>query len=215
MGQLSKERLRLFDENSWKYYDWLSVLQDNGVKEIQDLQGQYLLKCPFHEDWNPSFRIRLHEHNYHCFSCGAFGTVTQLMWKLSESTLSQAQFYEQLLKANPAFQKELGFTSLYIDARTLDPQLAGRRRFNPKSSLGMQLPIAELGRKVRGLNDSWAGLVYSLTMLQAGETTDNVWTQAQRVLGEEKERAKLKSRVGSVSLLSLLDDEALEDGDIQ
>lgn len=213
MGQLSKERLRLFDDNSWKYYDWLAVLHDHGVKDIQDLQGQYLLKCPFHEDWNPSFRIRLHEHNYHCFSCGAFGSVTNLMWKLSESSLTQVQFYEQLLKANPAFQKELGFSSLYLDAKTLDPKLMGRRTFNPKTALGTQLPIAELGKKMRQLNDSWAGLVYSLTMLQAGETTDNVWAQAQKVFGEEKERDALKQRVGQVSLLSLLDDETFEGGE--
>lgn len=206
MGQFSKERMVALDNISWRYYDWLTVLGDAGVRDIQDLQGQYLLKCPFHEDKRPSFRIRVHEHNYHCFSCGAFGSVASLMWKLSETRLSQVQYYEQLLKANPAMQKELGFNSLFLDAKTLDPRLTKPRKFNPKSSIGTQMPVSALGRKVRAMQDDWKGLVYSLTMLQHGETTDNIYAQMCRVTNEHVQVAASKERVGVVSLMDLLGD---------
>lgn len=185
MGNLSKERLRAFDDASWHYYDWLTVLSDAGIKDIRDLQGQYLLKCPFHEDWNPSFRIRLNEHNYHCFSCGAFGTVADLMWKLQGGSLSKSQYYEQLLKANPSMQNYLGFSSLFIDSRSLDPALMGRRKFSAKDHLGSTLPLTVLGQEIRQLSDTWEALTYSMTLLQEGENPDELLAKAERAFSGE------------------------------
>ena len=205
MGHLSHERLSLFEERSWRYFDWLTVLNDAGIKNIQDLNGQYLLACPFHEDQSPSFRIRVKEHNYHCFSCNAFGSIVDLMWKLSGRSLSRAAFFDQILKSNPAMQVELGFKSLFIDAGTLDPALMGRRRFDPSSAIGMQMPMSVLSSKVRNISDSWEALVLSLTLLQEGEIPDNVYSRCKSILSGHPSAQSNVPADEKVSLLSLLE----------
>lgn len=203
MGQLSQTRFKAFVDASHLYFDWITVLNDAGVKDIQDLNGQYLLKCPFHEDWNPSFRIRLHEHYYHCFSCGDFGSVAKLMYKTSGTTLQQSQYFEQILKANPAMQRYLGFSSLFIDSKTLDPAFETRRKFSAKDHIGSSMPVSALARKVRGISDSWESLAYSLTLLQNGETTDNV---CANMMNMKKNTEQSTKSVERISLLSLTDD---------
>lgn len=202
MGQLSKERLRKFEDESHLFFDWLDVLRDAGITEIQDLQGQYLLKCPFHEDWSPSFRIRLHEHNYHCFSCNDFGTVAKLMYKLSSQTIPKVQFYERLIKCNPVIQSHLGFNSLFIDAFSLDEGFTGRRRFSAKEHIGSGMPLSVLFRSVKAQGDTWENLVYSLTMLQEGERPDTI---LHRIKGIKEQGSPVNSP--EVSLMSLISDD--------
>jgi len=197
--------MREFDEASWKYYDWLTVLQDAGIKDVQDLEGQYLLKCPFHEDYLPSFRIRLREHNYHCFSCNAFGSVANLMWKLQGSSMSQSQYYEQLLKANPAMQQFLGFNSLFIDSKSLDPALFGRRKFSAKNHLGATMPLSVLGDKMRSISNTWEGLVYSFTLLQEGENPDELLAKAKKVFSGDSSQVVAEEEKLSLSDIALLE----------
>lgn len=201
MGQLSQDRLDRMREISHKYFDWTTVLQDAGVKEIQDLDDQLLLKCPRHPDKRPSFRVRLHEHDCHCFSCGFWGRVLDLMYELSGKQISKAQYCEQVLKRSPGMQRELGFTSLYIDAYTLDPGFEGRRTFSTKSHIGSTMPVSVFTRKIKALGDSWENLVFSMTLLQEGEELDTIYKQMS------KSAASLQtSPVQEISLQSLLDD---------
>lgn len=203
MGQLSRERLRKFEDASHLFLDWMVVLRDAGITEIQDLQGQYLLKCPFHADQRPSFRIRVNEHNYHCFSCNDFGTVAKLMYKLSSQSIPQSQFYEQILKRSPAMQSHLGFSSLFIDAFTLDEGFNGRRRFSAKEHIGSGMPLSVLYREVRAQGDTWENLVYSLTMLQEGERPETI---VKRVKGiAESGRPASSPEISLMSLLNLSD----------
>ena len=181
MGELAKERLIRMKEASHLYFDWLSVLRDAGVRDIQDLQGQYLLKCPFHEDKRPSFRIRLNEHNFHCFSCNAYGTVADLMWRLSGQSMSEVQFMEALLKRNPAMQAYLGFNSLFLDHRSLDEGFNRRRVFDPKNHIGSSMPLSVLSRKVRSHGDTWENLVFSMTLLQEGESPETIISRLKKV----------------------------------
>lgn len=215
MGQLSKARLRKFSDESKHFFDWMTVLHDAGITDVQDLQGQYLLKCPFHEDWAPSFRIKVNEGYYHCFSCNAFGTVVKLMYELSSKSVSEVQFYEQVLKRSPAMQSHLGFSSLFIDAYTLDEGFNGRRRFSARSHIGAVMPLSVLYQEVKKAGDSWENLVYSLTLLQEGERPDTIagkiakqsavrdsklTTSVAGVTGDSK-----APKAKGVSLLSLLD----------
>lgn len=205
MGQLSRERLRKFEDNAHLYYDWLTVLNNAGVTEIQDLQGQYLLKCPFHEDWNPSFRIRLHEHNYHCFSCNDFGSIAKLMYKLSSQSIPQVSFYEQLLKSNPAMQQQLGFNSLFIDGNSLDAGFNSRRRFSAREHIGGGMPLSVFTRRVKAAGDTWENFVFSLTLLQSGESLENIVAQVEEQVGYKR---SAKGEAEEISLLSLIDSES-------
>ena len=202
MGQLSVERLQRFEAISHLYFDWLTVLRDAGIKDIQDLQGQYLLKCPFHEDKRPSFRIRVHEHTYHCFSCNAYGTVADLMYKMSSQSIPKSQYYEQLLKRSPGMQRELGFSSLFIDAYTLDPGFEGRRKFSAANHIGSGMPISVLGKRVRSMGDTWENLVFSLTMLQGGETPEQIIASMKQIKDVNDSGVGLNE----VSLASLIGD---------
>ena len=205
MGQLSVERLRKFEDISHHYFDWLTVLRDANINDVQDLQGQYLLKCPFHEDKRPSFRIRVHEHNYHCFSCNDFGTVAKLMYKLSGTTIPQSQYYENILKRSPAMQNELGFSSLYIDAYTLDEGFQGRRKFSAKEHIGSELPLSVLAKRVRDSGDTWENLVYSLTLLQEGERPEVILSRITKST-EVQKGTPLKA----ISLASIIGGEELQ-----
>lgn len=220
MGQLAVERLHELEERAHKYYDWLQVLSDVGISDVQDLQGQYLLKCPFHEDKRPSFRIRVKEHNYHCFSCNAFGSIADLMWRLSGQSVSKAQYCEQLLKRTPALQQELGFNSLYIDSSSLDKGFLSRRKFDPKNHIGGGLQISTLASSIKAIDNSWESLVYSLTMLQQGERPDIILDTVKKShdfkskltavdvgdISDDSTEGFATNEKGEVSLLSLFDD---------
>lgn len=203
MGTLSKERLLRFKDISWRYFNWLSVLEDAGITEVQDLQGQYLLKCPFHADKRPSFRIRVHEHNFHCFSCNAFGTVVDLMFRTSGINISEVQFMEQVLRRNPAMQRELGFESLFIDSKTLDPGFVGRRKFSATNHIGSSMPISVFKKRVQDIDPSWRGLVMSLSMMQDGERLENIVERLKRVNGGSNAKGTRDSV--EVPLMSLED----------
>lgn len=200
MGQLSRERLDKMRDISYKYFDWLTILQEAGVKEIQDLDDQLLLKCPRHADKRPSFRVRLHEHDCHCFSCGFWGRALDLMYELSGKQLSKAQYCEQVLKRTPAMQRELGFSSLYVDAASLDPGFAGRRKFSSKDHIGSGMPLSVLSKRVRKSGDTWENLVFSLTLLQEGESPERIYDLVRKNAHVENRG----SRVSEVSLGDLL-----------
>ena len=202
MAQLVVDRLRAMDRIAHQYFLWSNVLADAGIREVQDLSDQLLLKCPFHPDKRPSFRIRLDQHYYHCFSCNKTGSVLDLMYQLSGSTLSKSRFYEQVLKAHPGMQRDLGFNSLFLDEKTLDSGFLQRRKFSPTSHIGSDMPIKTLSSRLQKINNSWETLVYSLSLLQSGESTDNIY-QSFAALQQRAPVAKDQT-VTSVSLASLL-----------
>lgn len=206
MGQLSRERLDKMRDISHKYFDWTAVLQEAGVTEIQDLDDQLLLKCPRHADKRPSFRVRLHEHDCHCFSCGFWGRVLDLMYEVSGKQLSKSQYCEQVLKRTPAMQKELGFSSLYVDATSLDPGFSGRRKFSSKDHIGSGMPLSVLGKRIRREGDTWENLVFSLTLLQEGESPEHIYT----LLRKDSTSKKRNVGVKEISLGSLLFDEGVD-----
>lgn len=166
---------------SYKYFDWMTVLADAGIKDVQDLDDQLLLRCPRHADKRPSFRIRLREHDCHCFSCGYWGRVIDLMYELSGKTIPSSQYYEQILKRSPGMQQELGFNSLYIDAYSLDPGFTGRRKFSSTDHIGSGLPVSVFSKRVKALGNTWENLVYSLTLFQEGESTESILSRMRKM----------------------------------
>lgn len=206
MGELSKERMKAMEDASHLYFDWNTVLEGAGITEVQDLQGQLLLKCPFHADRRPSFRIRLAEHNYHCFSCNAFGTVIDLMWRVSGTAMSKAQYMEQVLRANHAMQQYLGFKSLYLDSKSLHEGFAVRRRFDVKTHIGSSMPVSVFNQKIKKHGRTWENLVFSLSMMQAGERLENIVAALD---SKEVKASAAKTKEDAISLTSLL----LEDVD--
>ena len=123
------------------------------------------------------------------------------MYELSGKTIPMSQYFEQVLKRTPAMQQELGFNSLFIDAFTLDPGFEGRRKFSPKDHIGATMPLSVFTKKVQSLGDTWENLVYSLTLMQEGESLEKIHSQLFHI--SENETVK---PVEEISLMSLLDD---------
>ena len=195
---LSDERFKAFIDESKKYFNWDIILRDAGITEVADKGDQYEIKCILHEDKRPSLRLTKSVGTYHCFSCGCKGTYTKFLWELSGRGTSYSEFCEQILKAHPQMQESLGFVSLFVSEKTLDPAFNSRRVFDRKAHLGSAMPITSLASKVQKLDNSWNSLVTSLTMLQQGVTTDGVLALMQ------KQHIEVKEPTEKISLMDLL-----------
>lgn len=204
MGELVVDRVQKLETAANDYLDWSTILSEAGCRDIQNLQGQLLTTCPFHPDKRPSFRVVEEAGYYHCFSCGDAGSKLKLLFKTSNTSMKKAQFYEQFLKSNVYLQRQLGFTSLFLDSKTLPAEFEKRRKFSAKDHIGSSTPISVLSRKVRNGGDTWSRLVWSLTLLQSEESTTSVEyalcngqkLQAPSVQVEEKSLEDLLSEEG-------------------
>lgn len=197
--KVSEERFAQFHQAATSYFNWDTILRDLNITQVADKGDQYEIACPLHEDWSPSMRLTKSNGVYHCFSCGAKGAYVKFLWETGGRQLPYVEFCEQVLKAQPALQMELYFSSLFIDEKTLDPGFNQRRVFNPKTHTGSELPITTLVQKVRACEDSWDNLVLSLTMLQQGLTTDAV------LVTVEKQHIKVASKPSErISLMDLI-----------
>ena len=80
----------------------VEVLNSIFPTNINETRGWFTIKCPFHNDTNPSCGVYIAESNirklgsYHCFSCGASGTWEKLTAKLGIS--KELQKYQTVPK---------------------------------------------------------------------------------------------------------------------
>lgn len=180
MIRVSKERFEQFKNTVKRFYSWELILHEAGITEYSDKGDQLEIKCILHEDWNPSMRLTKSTGVYHCFSCGAAGTYTKFLWELTGRSLPYMVFCDQILQSHPEIQAELGFTSLFISEKTLDPEFDKRRVFNKSTGTNTELPIVSLAREVMRRDNTWKGLVLSLSLLQQGVRSDNVLSLVKR-----------------------------------
>jgi DNA primase catalytic core len=69
--------------------DLVALAQTRGV--VLKKQGQeYVGRCPFHDDHTPSFHISPTKHLFHCFGCGAAGSVVDFVMKQDGLSLQEA-----------------------------------------------------------------------------------------------------------------------------
>lgn len=195
---LSEERFKAFHQILPKYFSWDVILQENKIDAGSDKGDQYEITCPFHADKRPSMRLNKVTGVYHCFSCGRKGTYVRFIWELMGKQISYSDFCEEVLKAHPSMQHELGFVSLYITATTLDKEFTERQVFDPASLANSPIPYTTLVNKVRAIDDTWENLVLSLSLLQSGIQTDGVLTVVQ------KQHIDVKVPKKRVSALDLL-----------
>jgi hypothetical protein len=71
---------------------WEHIVRDAvpaGEPVIKQPNGDLMIRCPFHDDRNPSCSVSLRKRCYHCFGCpkpGGSGTLRTLLAKLTGST---------------------------------------------------------------------------------------------------------------------------------
>lgn len=75
----------------------LQVLEHFGL--FADLEnGEAKLRCPFHDDHNPSFGINMMTGLWYCFSCGVGGNLEGLVARLGKVEIHQAKLLILRLK---------------------------------------------------------------------------------------------------------------------
>ena len=68
---------RLADEQINRIKKTVSLLNwiENEGHEPRKEGNDYVMPCVFHEDKTPSLKITPHKNLYHCFGCGAAGSI--------------------------------------------------------------------------------------------------------------------------------------------
>lgn len=71
--------------------DLRAVARERGV-ELRKVGGEWIGRCPFHEDEHPSFAVvtRKGEHFYKCQPCGAHGDAIELVMRLDRVPFREA-----------------------------------------------------------------------------------------------------------------------------
>jgi DNA primase catalytic core len=63
-----------------KHNDLVAVVQSRGVA-LAKQGNDYVALCPFHEEKTPSFHVTPVKNLYHCFGCGAAGSVIDFVMR--------------------------------------------------------------------------------------------------------------------------------------
>jgi len=124
-----------------KSTDLVAVVQSRGVK-LAKQGGDFVGLCPFHEEKTPSFHVTLSKNLFHCFGCGAAGSVIDFVMRKDGFTKQQAIDWmvknsggafaraENLLPAAPAMPASVNAAALLkrvvaFYVKTLHKDLAG------------------------------------------------------------------------------------------
>jgi len=62
----------------------IQEIMPEGKEMVVSGKREYLCRCPFHQDSNPSFYINLDEGVYHCFGCGVKGDLIHLYAQMND-----------------------------------------------------------------------------------------------------------------------------------
>jgi hypothetical protein len=110
--EVSKDRANKVVEYTKENYSIVKFLQD---RNLWDDSGT--MKCPFHYETNPSFRVNVLGNVYHCFSCESRGSYMSLYHdykvKVEEDNKSFYHHVEEVLSSDETMQHILGFNSVY------------------------------------------------------------------------------------------------------
>ena len=72
------------------------LLESEGYKLHR--QGKdYVMRCPFHQEKTPSFSVSVVKNCYHCFGCGASGSVLDYVMQSQRLSMGKAIGYLQSL----------------------------------------------------------------------------------------------------------------------
>lgn len=165
--------IRAFPEH---YTAEMILSKYNLLKDAVDLNEQFSLCCPFHDDVLPSFRIDKTTGMWHCFGCGVGGHLAKLLYMLDKTTIPMPYYFENFLKQDLSLQQSLGFSSLYyIDTtNSLDSFIKERKQTKFKYDKNSDMPLSLLISELKSQSCDFNSLSSSLEMLQAGLRSNEV-----------------------------------------
>lgn len=136
------------------------------------------IKCPFHPETNPSFRVNAENNVYHCFSCNSKGSYINLLYdyttKVEERSISFYNCVQEVLNNDTVMQNTLGFTSIFKNEEeiaSLDEVVAGvYKPFRPIIVTKKTYQI--IFKQLTSLEDK----LELFSMIQKGHSVDYCWS---------------------------------------
>jgi CHC2 zinc finger/Helix-turn-helix domain len=84
---------------------WVKASLPNGEDVIEENNGEYKIKCPFHNDRTPSLNFNPSKNIFHCFGCSAKGTIKKLVMQLTGIPENEAILQQsRALGVDPRFE---------------------------------------------------------------------------------------------------------------
>lgn len=165
--------------------------------------GGVWIACPFHGDLSPSLSFNEEKGIWHCFGCGAGGTLVDFMYLHSTKVLgheiSKVNYLNNLLKEDELLQVQLGFSSVVQQTTlTLDSlELLEKPKFTVKG-VGTST-FSELQEKFMKTNPSLAEIKFFIALMQGGLP---VGTVEKELMGQNTEKEEKKYDFSSMDYFS-------------
>lgn len=138
--------------------DLAGLLEDIGLEEVEQRDGEVWARCPHHEDNNPSWSMNADTGAHFCFSCGYKGSLLMLLIDKADMNVFSAK----------RFMREFGLGDMELPERA--PDEPAPLQTTPESKLnGLPLPptkeierrnltplsVMRFGIKWREKRDAW------------------------------------------------------------
>ncbi|MEO7861454.1 MAG: bifunctional DNA primase/polymerase [Nitrospirales bacterium] len=131
--------------------------------EGRESNGEWITRCPYHDDHDPSFEVKLEDGVFHCFACDVGGSFIKLYAKMKHVTEDEAR---RIIRPIPAFVEELnqahavmmmGGKCVILNEEQDPIQKWKTISFSSPADLKLkyQNRIVQLGDKAVRLGDAW------------------------------------------------------------
>lgn len=127
---INKERFEQASSYFNSKLNFMEILEDFGLLDgsITTADGVNII-CPFHDDKDPSLKVDTNRNVYKCFGCGANGGgnaikfIARYRTDVLGNKIAYSRVLENLLKNDMQARAELGFSTIFDSAPSLDELL--------------------------------------------------------------------------------------------
>ena len=203
-----KERANSVCDYTRENYSIVEFLKDRGLWNETGT-----LKCPFHPETNPSFRVNAENNVYHCFSCDSKGSFMNLYYdyrtKVDEEQISFYKCVEEVLTNDSVMQSVLGFDTVYKNEQeiaSLDEVVAGvYKPFKPIVIVRKTYKI--ILTKLISLEDK----ITLFSMIQSGHSPEYCWSvlidKTENSINNKEDEISLQEEFDNLFTTEFSDDE--------
>lgn len=124
-------------------FTYESVIKENAFDSDMDTtHGEYhFIKCPFHDDDDPSLSISEERRTWYCYGCLARGDFLDFLVRIdlkNGKKTNKVQKANEILKNNQSVKNIVGFASVFVEEKNFKPieSLTFNRR-----SRNVEIPI--------------------------------------------------------------------------
>lgn len=166
--------------------------------------GGTWIACPFHREKTPSLSFNEDKGIWHCFGCGAGGTLLRFMYlyrtEVEGQRLSYANFLNGLLKGDNSLQTALGFNTLFEEEVNTIENLEPIKKFKFHRRPASASTYVELQEEFVKTNPSIEEIKLFILLMQQG----------QDVLSMRKELWSCETSSSQYSIEDLFCEEGVE-----